>query len=191
MFELAREHFPNNAKLEGKIQKLRRRLQGDDAVRQPGRRELGECPPLNDGRPEPAMTNRLEKTAGDPDDGDYHEPSDALEGSECESEDGFRHKSKAKRPRTRRSPAALPGENDPPTPRTKQLLEIINTRDVMQIRLLRSIGAKKAEAIVEALCGFEEESGKCISSLSELGSLKGVGAKTVENMRLGLNASAV
>ncbi|MCJ1307748.1 hypothetical protein MMC25_001396 [Agyrium rufum] len=104
------------------------------------------------------------------------------------------------RPASHPSPASQ-------TPRTKQLLSIINTRDVTQIRLLRGVGAKKAEAIIAALCAGEgdedededddetdqggvqvqgEKDRVVIQDLGQLGRLKGVGVKTVENMRMGL-----
>lgn len=75
------------------------------------------------------------------------------------------------------------------TPRTKQLLNIINTRDVSQIKLLKGVGAKKAEAIVNCLCDLEDD--VRVTSLGQLGKLKGVGVKTVENMRNGLAGLAM
>jgi hypothetical protein len=86
------------------------------------------------------------------------------------------------------------------TPRTKRLIAIINTRDVNQIKLLKGVGSKKAEAIVNCLCDLddivdqdssssdEEKSEKktLVKDLNQLGKLKGVGAKTVWNMRVGL-----
>ncbi|KAL8702286.1 MAG: hypothetical protein Q9224_000048 [Gallowayella concinna] len=79
---------------------------------------------------------------------------------------------------------------DAETPRTKQLLSIINSRDVGRIRLLQGVGARRAEAMVEALCGGNDEGdGSCqvvVQSLAELGKLRGVGVKTVERMRCGL-----
>lgn len=68
------------------------------------------------------------------------------------------------------------------TPRTKQLLSIINTKDVSRIKLLKGVGAKKAESIVNCLCDLEDS----VTDLGQLGKLKGVGVKTVENMRNGL-----
>ena len=70
------------------------------------------------------------------------------------------------------------------TPRTKHLLQIINTKDVSQIKLLKGVGAKKAELIVNSICDLEEDAR--IESLGQLGKLKGVGIRTVENMRTGL-----
>jgi len=74
-----------------------------------------------------------------------------------------------------------PGEQ---TPRTVQLLRIINSRDVSRIRALKGVGAKKADAIVSCLVEMEEEE---VRDLESLALLKGVGGRTVENMRLGLS----
>ncbi|EEH09156.1 kinesin family protein [Histoplasma capsulatum G186AR] len=80
------------------------------------------------------------------------------------------------------------------TPRTHHIISTINTRNVDQIKLLRGVGIKKAEAIVDCLCEMDTRYAQDshennasdivqIRSLAELGKLKGVGAKTVENMR--------
>ena len=106
------------------------------------------------------------------------------EHSEYESDGGFYYKA-----RTRKKGARSESEQDQAqTPRTKQLVNIVNTRDVSQIRLLKGVGAKKAQAIVEALCGADEDGSNevVVKSLSELGRLRGVGPKTVESMRMGL-----
>jgi hypothetical protein len=77
------------------------------------------------------------------------------------------------------------------SPRTANLLAIINSRDVGQIKLLKGVGAKKAEAIVDCLCEMDivnESSAEQaqVRSLAELSRLKGVGLKTVQNMRSGV-----
>ncbi|KAK2803324.1 hypothetical protein FQN51_003745 [Onygenales sp. PD_10] len=79
------------------------------------------------------------------------------------------------------------------TPRTTHILTTINTRNVNQIKLLKGVGIKKAEAIVDCLCEMDawsnddgDKDGASqaqVRSLVELGKMKGVGAKTVENMR--------
>jgi DNA uptake protein ComE-like DNA-binding protein len=71
------------------------------------------------------------------------------------------------------------------TPRTSHLLKIINSRDVTQIKALKGVGAKKADAIVNCLV---EMNAAEVHDLEDLAMLKGVGGKTVENMRLGLGA---
>lgn len=70
------------------------------------------------------------------------------------------------------------------TPRTRQLLDIINSKDVSQIKLLKGVGAKKAEGIVNCLIDLDDD--VRVTSLGQLGKMKGVGVKTVENMRVGL-----
>lgn len=84
------------------------------------------------------------------------------------------------------------------TPRTASLLRIINSRDIAAIKSLKGVGAKKAEAIVNSLCLLDEEEedddddkkgARAVRSLEQLGGIKGVGAKTVENMRLALTVS--
>jgi hypothetical protein len=83
------------------------------------------------------------------------------------------------------------------SPRTAHLLSVINSRDISQIRLLKGVGAKKAEAIVDCLCEMDIQGDSASSndnivdqarvrSLAELGRLKGVGLKTVQNMRSGV-----
>lgn len=77
--------------------------------------------------------------------------------------------------------APQPGER---TPRTAHLLKIINSRDVHQIKALKGVGAKKADAIVNCLVEMETEE---VQDLESLALLKGVGGRTVENMRMGLS----
>ena len=69
------------------------------------------------------------------------------------------------------------------SPKTAQLLKIINSKDVSQIKTLVGIGAKKADAIVSSLLEMEEVE---IRDLEELASLKGLSGKSVETMRLGV-----
>ena len=83
------------------------------------------------------------------------------------------------------------------TPRTKHLLRIINTKDVSKIKLLKGVGPKKAEAIVNAICDLDDgDAGAAgeearVTSLLQLGRLKGVGVRTVETMRTGLGELAL
>ncbi|KZF21898.1 kinesin-domain-containing protein [Xylona heveae TC161] len=121
------------------------------------------------------------------------------------------------------------GSAGPHTPRTQHLLRIINTRDVNKIKLLKGVGTKRAQVILNSLSsamvneddeivngllaggagldvgsvgvgagagggrggavGDERAVGGArtrVRNLDELAGLKGVGAKTVQNMRLGL-----
>ena len=188
MYELAKEYFPDNAKLNSKIMKLREKLEKKrDAD---GRAQYDGLPAMSRSPTEPTATDHVRKTSDDPaDDDEYQETAEPIEDLDYESDDGFRYKSKTKNSRKagmRYKVMSL--EESAQTPRTRHLLDIINSRDIAQIRLLKGVGAKKAEVIVEALCAGEDdgEDGRTIGSLGQLGRLKGVGAKTVENMRTGL-----
>jgi DNA uptake protein ComE-like DNA-binding protein len=79
------------------------------------------------------------------------------------------------------TPAIQSGEQ---SPRTTQLLRIINSRDINQIKALKGVGTKKADAIVS--CLFEQDNEE-VRDLESLALLKGVGERTVENMRTGLS----
>ena len=118
------------------------------------------------------------------DDSDYEtEVYDKDNGTE--SDGGFHYKAKTKR----KGPRSEVVQDQTQTPRTKQLLDIVNARDISQIRLLKGVGARKAEAIFEALCCADQNGSNefVVRNLRELGRLRGVGPKTVENMRMGLH----
>ena len=118
----------------------------------------------------------------------YHE-----EGNESEyhsDEDGMSFRSRPRRQKPKRkqrasSPDPL-AQTDPVaiTPRTQHLIDIINTRDVSQIKSLNGLGAKRAEGIVEYLNSQLEAEGDAeIRCWHDLSRLKGVGKKTLESMR--------
>ena len=199
MYELAKEYFPDNMKLDSKITKLHARIkekksQGQQKLDKPWASNSSDRPLSEVIKAKPEQESR-----SDPEhDPEYQDDTRPLD-SDHESDDGFRYRSRGRkphqtlikaRPLVSRSPFKVDSSQ---TPRTRHLLDIINTRDVSRIRLLKGVGAKKAEMIVEALCGGEEEEEeeKVIGDLGELGRLKGVGAKTVENMRLGLGSVAL
>ena len=197
MFELAQEHFPSNTKLEGKITKLRQKLQ---EKKQPVRRELpsqedtaAPPPPTNPTTSIPPTRKPKPSALTTDADGSFYDPppNDSDYGSDyASSPPNTRSKPRSKKPRSKTlsstSSLTLP-DSSAQTPRTKHLLRIINSRDTAQIRLLKGVGTKKAEGIVEALLAADQGSDKVpVVSLAQLGRLKGVGAKTVENARMGL-----
>ena len=186
MYSLAKDFFPDNKKLDVKIEKLREKIQ---EKKEECRQKEVEPQLVKPSAIEPSKKkNRAER-----DDDDYRD--EVVHDQNCESDGGFHCKARTKKQRFRpvRLSSAEPGNEDVQTPRTKQLLEIVNTRDVSQIRLLKGVGAKKAEAIIEALCAGEEDEGELrpVTSLRQLGQLRGVGTKTVENMRFGLQNTAI
>lgn len=188
MYTLAKPYFPDNRKLDMKMERLREKI---EEKRENARdAELDTLPLRNEVSEflKPYSRPRIHLPEGF--DQDYQEEEVACE--EYDSDSGFRYKAKAKKanPKSIQKALALSeGEGEGSgTPRTKRLLDIVNGRDKTQIRLLKGVGAKKAEAIIKALCASEEgrQGATVIHNLEELGRLKGVSAKTVEAMRSGL-----
>ncbi|KAI4842633.1 kinesin-domain-containing protein, partial [Aureobasidium sp. EXF-8845] len=187
MYQLALPYFPDNQKLAQKMLKLQEKIERKEEQRRP--KSSGGVPLLEDA------------------DEDY-QPDTHDQDSQDESV--FTKPSRSSRPPIRRNLSVFRDEASiapPPsypqhqnsdsedelaqslintgpdqTPRSKHILRIINSRDVAQIRLLKGVGAKKAEMIVNALCEMDDE----VRHVGELGRLKGVGVKGVERMREGL-----
>ena len=110
---------------------------------------------------------------------------------DCDDEEYEYKEDQDAKPKARKITAkakfAVYREDGQQTPRTQKLLEIINSKSVSQIKLLKGVGAKKAEFIVNSL--FEMDSadqGHLVTDLEQLGALKGVGWKTLETMKTGL-----
>lgn len=207
MYQLALPHFPHNEKLASKIAVLKERLEGNAAPRPsvnaaspPVKGRFGSMLSL---KKEPTVS--LGKRQADDSDDDYvdQDGGENLSGDENGFLDAPRpkHKKRATTKALRQSVddlAALDDHQDPSvSPRTIHLLSIINSRDVSQIKLLKGVGAKKAEAIVDCLCEMDQSGASenemvsdqpqfQVSSLAELSTLKGVGVRTVENMRNGV-----
>ncbi|KAL1311016.1 hypothetical protein AAFC00_001234 [Neodothiora populina] len=217
MYQLALPFFPGNEKLAQKMLKVQSKINrkaqesrlsaSAGGVRLP---DLGET----DDHEQYERSSRARHTKDDDgDDGEYQHDSEAYE--EDGAEEAYRRQhTKARKPRRqlgvfrddavaeqRGSVDALESGDEyaetagstQQTPRSQHILKIINTRDIAQIKLLRGVGAKKAEMIVNCLCEMEEdaeqESGEkgragVIRDLDQLGRLKGVGVKGVERMRL-------
>lgn len=184
MFTMAKDFFPDNKKLDSKIDKLKEKINAKREVDQ--RKETNTLMhPMS--RPQPSLSGAKERK--DADEEEYHE--EEASSPDYESDARFKYKAKPKKLKFKaaRSPSSkLEIEKGIETPRTKQLLEIVNTRDVSRIRLLKGIGPKRAEAIVEALCAGEQHDGESavIHDLRQLGQLKGIGPRLVENWRADL-----
>lgn len=186
MFILAKDFFPDNQKLDLKIDKLKAKIQ---AIKEDGRRRETGKPLHKLDHPEPPMLGPQKRTQQpSEDDEEYH--GQEVDDQDYESDAGFRYKAKVKKPRPQltRASSPVPEIEVIQTPRTKQLLDIVNTRDISRIRLLKGVGPKRAEAVIEALCAGEEDDEEVmvVRNLVQLGRLKGVGPKLVESWRAGL-----
>lgn len=174
MYESALPFFPGQAKLLNKIERLRSRLDGNARAASPRRAT-------------PHSERKKRKLVYDDADGNYETAEADVD------EDEFVHKAeklkgrKAKaKPLTTKS--ILSGEDEgPASPRTQQLLDIVNSRDVGQIRGLVGFGAKKARDLVDYLeLASNDEAGSRIDSISQLRTVPGMGSRTVERAYDGL-----
>ncbi|KAI5270603.1 kinesin-domain-containing protein [Aureobasidium subglaciale] len=183
MYQLALPYFPDNQKLAQKMLKLQEKINRKEEERRPkssGGVPLAEeadedyQPEAHDDEPDesvfdarsakprrPAVRRNLSVFRDEATAPQTHQ-------ADSDSEDELAH--------------SLMHTGPDQTPRSKHILRIINSRDVAQIRLLKGVGAKKAEMIVNALCEMDDE----VRHVTELGRLKGVGSKGVERMREGL-----
>ncbi|KAJ5391255.1 hypothetical protein N7509_006745 [Penicillium cosmopolitanum] len=203
MYQLALPHFPHNEKLVSKIAALKERMQGKPSARPsvtaaspPPKGRFGSMLSL---KKEPTLT--LGKRQAE-DESYMDQTVDAISDDESSFMDGPRPKKKRNTESLHQNDLDLDALDDfDPTvsPKTIHLLSIINSRDVSQIQLLKGVGMKKAEAIVDCLCEMDQSSVSTddmemvsdqpqfqLSSLAELSTLKGVGVRTVESMRSGV-----
>lgn len=201
MYQLALPFFPNNEKLAMKISRLEEHLYNGQEntcsatpASPPAKRGPGTMLSIRKQPLRPQI-----KRAADDSDNDYEEPEAV---SEDLNEEEIQDTSRAlRRKRTKTIKAASSDNEDSdvpehfeeaPSPRTIHLLSTINSRDVNQIKLLKGVGVKKAEAIVDCLCEMDqkldegEEAHTQVKNILELSKLKGVGARTVQSMRTGV-----
>lgn len=213
MYRLALPFFPHNEKLVSKIALLEELTRDVSSRTQQDSATLNTTATIQKNLETATYSHRDQdkarsKRQAEDSDADYEENEDAERPSSDEDEPNH--------PRIVRKKRARAKHNDPSdpissinsddleqlnSPRTMQLLSIINSRDISQIKLLKGVGAKRAEAIVDRLCEMDQELDDTdasstaagdesrkfqVNSLSELSKLKGVGIKTVQNMRNGV-----
>lgn len=205
MYQLALPHFPGNEKLARKMVKLQDKIDRK-AMERTFEIPIGGVQLSRDDQGYARKSQKQSAANEGEHDEEYQHQSDAYDEDEDE-EFAARQRRKAHKPRrplgvfrdlsttedvamrretTSGDELANSFSEPPRTPRTQHILNIINSRDVAQIKLLKGVGAKKAELIVNSLCEMEEDAGDAglIRSLHELERMKGVGAKGVERMRL-------
>ncbi|KAM0327076.1 hypothetical protein ACHAQA_006201 [Verticillium albo-atrum] len=167
MYELALPFFPGQAKLLGKIEKLRMRLGMD----------LDE-PVAKDSR-------RRRRKAAESDDDEFH-GADA----DGDADESFVYRDPKPRSRKVSKPLkAAPSitmSYEPTSPRSQQLLDIVNSRDLAQIQGLHGFGAKKAKDLVDFLRLMGEDDDGNIFTLAQLRTVPGISGRTVERAYEGL-----
>ena len=198
MYHLAEPYFPGNEKLQSKMRSLEDRIRAKrEEEQKPIATTVPTAPasslmaPLKADKraPRPKMVFQDDVQS---EDDNFTPPPQSDQEDSFAAEDSFVAKPKAARKpkktlkklpifRDNLDTSAAPGEQ---TPRTSHLLKIINSRDVNQIKALKGVGSKKADAIVNCLVEMDNAE---VQDLASLAMLKGVSGKTVENMRMGLN----
>jgi DNA uptake protein ComE-like DNA-binding protein len=193
MYHLALPFFPGNSKLLGKMEALEERIRnkkvaGVGVKMEEPASSTGPLKAQNKAsRPYTAINAQSEMEIGPMDDDFAPQESD--------HDDSYASDTSSKYTRTVRKPKkvgrklpvfrdmAADQQSGPPTPKTAQLLKIINSRDVSQIKTLVGVGAKKADAIVSSLLEMEDEE---IRDLEGLANLRGLSGNSVEKMRMGV-----
>jgi DNA uptake protein ComE-like DNA-binding protein len=204
MYELAVPFFPGQEKLQRKIEHLRAKIKAKrdeeaahvSAPVEVERRKVlstapimaPPAPPTFVEEPQPDPQTKQRKTKGNHDSDDEFNGSAVMQENGYDDDDSFSYKaSKSKKPKSKSAAKSAlrifsdQGESEslePATPRTRQLLDIVNSRDVAMIKGLSGVGAKKARDLVEFLELGDE--GLDIRSIQQLIAVPGLGKRTVE-----------
>lgn len=174
MYEMALPFFPGQAKLLGKIERLRMKL---------GR--MASTTAVSQGSPH--TERRKRRPVYEDPDSDYDEAeADVDEKSLVHSPPKLKVRKPRAKPLATESLLSCEDEG-PSSPRTQHLLQIINSRDLEQIRGLVGFGAKKARDLVDYLELMNgDEIGGHVESLAQLRTVPGMGSRTVERAYEGL-----
>ncbi|KAH7154897.1 P-loop containing nucleoside triphosphate hydrolase protein [Dactylonectria estremocensis] len=169
MYEKALSYFPGQAKLLSKIERLKARLNGSN--------EGAEY------RDEPRTEKKKRRAVYEDDEADYRDGE-----ADVDEESYVQPAPKAKSRKLKvKTLNVLPDCEGPASPRTQQLLKIVNSRDLEQIRGLVGFGAKKARDLVDCLeLTSADDGSNNIESLAQFRSLPGMGSRTVERAYEGL-----
>jgi DNA uptake protein ComE-like DNA-binding protein len=167
-YESALPYFPGQAKLLSKIERLRAKLDGN------GIESISS--------PRSERKRRRRKVVTEEDEVSYTE-------GEADVEEGAFLKPIARRPRSKIVvKTLLPDDDSPPSPQAQQLLNIVNSRDIVQIRSLVGFGAKKAQDLVDYMELIGAEDGGRIETLAQLRTIPGLGGRAIERAYGGLVA---
>jgi DNA uptake protein ComE-like DNA-binding protein len=203
MYEMAVPFFPGQEKLQKKIESLKTKISAKrDAeavpMEVPKRSGIATAPisataqlptlatSFEVSQPQPQAKPRKTKTA----ESDDEFNGSAIMNGDYEDDDSFSYKTaKPKKLKSKSAaksslrifadePSAASSQSQ--TPRTRHLLDIVNSRDVALIKGLSGIGGKKARDLVEFLELQDEEDGGNIKDLQQLKAMPGMGTRTVE-----------
>ncbi|RYP10025.1 hypothetical protein DL764_000954 [Monosporascus ibericus] len=173
LYEAALPFFPGQAKLLGKIEKLRAKLgvSGSGA----------EDQFVFETKPSSRRAVRQRDDVVD-DDEEYSGDTECVDDEDRATSPG---KTRRKARRKERSAKAASSINDD-EPAARVLLEIINSRDATAIMGLQGFGPKKARDLVEHLGRICAGEGGGIESLAQLRAVPGMGGRAVDRACEGL-----
>jgi len=211
MYELAVSFFPGQEKLQKKIDNLRAKIQAKreevarasaaavaETRKAPATAPIPQLPsqPTSfEAHREESHSKSRRKANADSD--DEFNGSAVLQAEDYEDDDSFFNKNS--KPKKSKSKAASKSSlrifsdnaDEPLTPRTRHLLDIVNSRDVVMIKGLSGVGAKKARDLVEFLELQNEDEGGNIRTLQQLIAVPGLGKRSVERAYEGVSALLV
>ncbi|KAJ2978891.1 hypothetical protein NUW58_g7349 [Xylaria curta] len=181
MYEMALPYFPGQAKLLGKIEKLRARIAADRDD------QNVEATQLSVDVLERPIEKKTKKSSRRREADD-----DAYNGAEADDDDDENYAGKSKR-KGKKSKAV---KMDPELvieegPVLATLLDIVNSRDVSMIMGLQGLGPKKARDLVQYLETQGDKDDGRVETLVQLRSIPGMGGRTVDRAYEGLVAGGV
>lgn len=188
MYQLAVPFFPGNQKLKAKMDALEERIRSKKVMGMGVKVEAHNAMSMAQEATQSKATKLYKGHEEEDGEEDFVPPQE----SDCEesfaSDTSFKYSRTARKPKkmAKKLPVFrdMPGHvSGPPSPKTAELLRIINSRDVRQIKTLVGVGAKKADTIVSSLLEMGDEE---IQDLDGLMGLRGLSVKSVETMRMGL-----
>ncbi|KAI1006769.1 hypothetical protein K3495_g1447 [Podosphaera aphanis] len=198
MYQLAVPFFPEQERLTRKIENLKAKIQAkrvDKSAKPPVPKEEDpsgdldldplshvptSCNPAATSKENLEWTHRAAYYEGEDD------PKRSPNPDEDDKDASYSPRIKTKKPKIK--PAATLSNNSLSTPRTRHLLDIINSRDMTMIMGLHGVGAKKARDLVEFLELQDEDEGGNIQSVQELIAVPGLGKRSVEKAYEGITA---
>lgn len=185
-YESALRYFPRQPKLLGKIEKLKAKIAAKSASVEPGEQNQEQQKPKSrkkTARHHPDDDNECDDSASVDGDAGADADESYVDSAPTRSQTNSRGKSSSHEASLL---ASLPADD----PRTHQLLEIVNSRDVSLIKGLRGFGAKKAQSLVTRLNGTDYSGTRAdqfrVDSLLQLSGVFGMGEKVVEKAWEGL-----
>lgn len=178
-YESALRYFPRQPKLLGKIEKLKSKIAAKSASVEASEQSKEQQNPKSRKKAARRHPNEeIDSEAGAEADESY------VDNAPPRSQ--LNPKAKASSPHEANPLASLPADD----PRTHQLLDIVNSRDVNLIKGLRGFGAKKAQSLVTRLNGIDYSGTRAdqfrVESLVQLSGVFGMGEKVVEKAWEGL-----